>query len=224
MRRAENSLKKLNKVHVPVFTVLGNIDWPEGDDIADMPKKREKSMPNYDNENRLAIILKKYKNIHRFDYSYLKFLGYIFIGMRGHSAPGKVKSKAFRKHKKILEKLFKRFSKENQENRVIFVSHNIAHNTKLDKLSIKAEKFALKHFGGKNKIIKQRKRHYGSKMARRIIDKYKPLLHLGGHIHESWGKDKLGKTILVNPGAVHEGKGAIIELECGKVKKIKFIR
>ncbi|MEX2017176.1 MAG: hypothetical protein WD876_01765, partial [Candidatus Pacearchaeota archaeon] len=149
------------------------------------------------------------------------FGNYVFIGMRGYSFPGRVKSKAFRKHKKILERLFNKNKKE----KIIFVSHNIAYNTKLDKLSIKALKFASKSAGKKHKKeIKDRKRHYGSKMARRIIEKYHPILHLGGHIHESAGKDKIRKTILVNPGAAHEGKAAIIELNDGKVRKIKFIR
>ena len=39
LRRAEISLKKLNSVKVPVFTVLGNIDWPAVDDIIDEKKR-----------------------------------------------------------------------------------------------------------------------------------------------------------------------------------------
>jgi len=222
LRRAENSLKKLNKVKVPVFTVLGNMDWPSVDDIVDFSEKRNKSMLNWDEKEMLSKRIKKYKNIRRFDYKALKFGEYVFIGMRGHSVPGKVKSKAFRKHKKILDRLFKKFRKENK--RIIFVSHNIAYNTKLDIISQKARKNASKGFHGKlAKRIKKFK-HYGSKMARKMINKYHPLLHIGGHIHESAGEDKLGKTILVNPGAVHEGKAAIIELDEGKVRKVKFIK
>lgn len=220
LRMAEKALSKLNKIKVPVFTVLGNIDWPSFDDVAD-DKKVGKTMPNWDRKEKLAEKLKKYKNIHRFDYKALRFGDYFFIGMRGHSFPGRVKSKAFRKHKKILEKLFNKFKKE----KIIFVSHNIAHNTKLDIVSLKAKKFALKSSGKKHgTILKARKRHYGSKLARRIIEKYHPLLHLGGHIHESFGKDKIRRTILVNPGAVHEGKAAIIELNKGKIIKIRFLR
>jgi len=223
LRRAEHALKQLNKVKVPVFSVLGNIDWPAVDDIIDSTETT-KTMPNYDRKDFLAKKLKKYKNIHRFYYKALQFRDYVFIGMRGHSIPGRVKSKAFRKHKKILDKLFKKFRKENKQKKVIFVSHNIAYNTKLDILSLKARKNAAKGFHGRvAKRIKKYK-HYGSKMARRIIDKYHPILYIGGHIHESWGKDKIGKTILINPGAVHEGKGAIIEIDKGKIKKVKFVK
>ncbi|PIO07666.1 hypothetical protein COU59_03085 [Candidatus Pacearchaeota archaeon CG10_big_fil_rev_8_21_14_0_10_34_12] len=229
LRRAEKVLKSLNNLSVPVFTVLGNVDWSAADDIVDIKKPKGKRYWKWE-EERLRIfqkLLKKYKNIKRFDYRFLKFGDYIFIGMRGHSAPGKVKSKAFRKYKQKLENLFKKFSKENKQGKVIFVSHNIAHNTKLDKLSMKSVKFAQKSAGIENeKDVKRRRRHYGSKMARRIIEKWQPILHLGGHIHEAWGKDKIGKTTLINPGAVPEGKSAIITLdkEKGKVKNIRFLR
>lgn len=224
LKMAENALKKLNKLSVPVYTVLGNVDYPDVDDIIDYSKKRIKSQPNFDRKEVLAKRMKKYKNIHRFDYKALKFQDYVFIGMRGHSIPGHVKSKGFRKYKKILEKLFKKFRKENRERRIIFVSHNIAYNTKLDKLALKPLKKVLKGHFGKEIRKKKLAKHYGSKMARRIINTYQPILHLGGHIHEAWGKDKIGKTILINPGAAHEGRVAVVELGEGKVKKIRFIK
>lgn len=226
MRMAENAMKALNKLPVPVYTVLGNIDYP-GDDVGDFPKISKKS-PSWDNKYLLLSRLKKYKNIKRFDYSYFKFQGYIFIGMRGGSIPGYVKSKAYKKYRTKLDKVFKKFRRKNKEEKIIFVSHNIAHDTKLDKISLKALKIALKDYYGKKlkKKIKSKKlkRHYGSKMARRIINTYQPLLHFGGHIHESAGKDNLGKTILVNPGAVYEGKAAVIEVSEGKIKKVKFVK
>lgn len=228
MRRAEIALKALNSLPIPVFTVLGNIDYPSSDDLGDYLEERKSTMPNWDKKDLLAKRLGKYKNIKRFDYSYVKFKDYVFIGMRGHSVPGHVKSRAYRKHRAKLERLFKKFSKENKKGKIIFVSHNIAYDTKLDKISIRTLKTALKGYYGeklKKKMKSKRlKRHYGSKMARRIINRYHPILHIGGHIHESWGKQKLGRTILINPGAAHEGKAVVIEVEKGKVKKVKFVK
>lgn len=229
LRMAEDAIKALDKLPVPVYTVLGNIDWPSPDDIADLKSSssrgKKNNQPNFDRKDVLAKRMKKYKNVRRFDYKSLRFGDYIFIGMRGHSAPGSVKSKAYRKHKTILDKLFKKYRKENKKGKIIFVSHNIAHNTKLDKLTLKAVKFALKSAGVKDKKpIEDRKRHYGSKMARRVINTYQPLLHLGGHVHESMGKDRIGKTILVNPGAAHEGNAAVIEIIDGRVKSVKFVK
>ncbi len=221
---AENSLKKLNKLKIPVFTVLGNIDYPNPNDVGDYPKALTDKQPNWEKEDLFTKRLIKYKNIHRFDYRALKFQNYILIGMRGHSAPGKIKSKAFRKHKTLLERLFKKFGKENREGKIIFASHNVPYDTKLDIIGVKPLKTALKAYYGRTIKKKKLKRHYGSKMARKIINKYHPILALGGHIHESFGEDKIGRTTLINPGAAHEGKAAVVELDKGKIRKIKFIK
>lgn len=41
----------------------------------------------------------------------------------------------------------------------------------------------------------------GSTAVRESIEKYKPMLGLHGHIHESKGTFKLGKTLCINPGS-----------------------
>jgi Icc-related predicted phosphoesterase len=227
LKMAEKALKKMNNLHIPIYTILGNVDYPRADDIRDIKKYYGNKKLDLEWRQPELFIkrLEKYKNIRRFDYGALRFGEYVFIGMRGHSFPGSVKSKAYKRNRKKLDKLFKKFKKENKKGKVIFVSHNIAHNTKLDKLSLKAIKFALKHAGKKfRKKVKERKRHYGSKLARRIIQAYDPILHIGGHIHESWGKQKLGRTTLINPGAAHHGKAVIIELKDGRLKKVKFLK
>ena len=115
LRLAEISLKGLNELPVPVYTILGNIDYPSADDIADLDKSKinnNKKMPGQDIKEKLVNRLKKYKNIKRFDYKALKFGDYVFIGMRGHSSPGKVQSKAYRKHKRILDNLLHKFRKK----------------------------------------------------------------------------------------------------------------
>lgn len=216
LKKGENSLKALNKLPVPVITVLGNIDWPAPDDIADMLssnlKSKRNNQPNWDTKDNFAKRLKKYKNIKRFDYSYFRFKDYIFIGMRGHSVPGNVKSKAFRKHRIKLDKLFKKFRKENKDKKVIFVSHNVPYNTKLDKITSKEA-----HESARGK-------HFGSKLARRIINTYQPIISIGGHIHEHQGKQKLKNTLAINTGSAHEGKAVIIYIsDKGKIKT-KFVK
>ncbi|AWR96534.1 hypothetical protein DFR86_02530 [Acidianus sulfidivorans JP7] len=68
--------------------------------------------------------------------------------------------------------------------------------------------------------------HVGSTSVRKIIEETQPLLGLHGHIHESRGFDKIGKTIVLNPGSEY-GEGilhaALIVLEEGKVKAYQFI-
>ena len=41
----------------------------------------------------------------------------------------------------------------------------------------------------------------GSTAVRRIIEEYQPALTIHGHIHESGGERKIGKTVCVNPGS-----------------------
>ena len=65
----------------------------------------------------------------------------------------------------------------------------------------------------------------GSVAARNAIRKYQPLLGLHGHIHESRGVEKLGRTLCLNPGSEYnEGilRGVIINLENGAVKNYLF--
>ena len=60
----------------------------------------------------------------------------------------------------------------------------------------------------------------GSTAVRKVIEKYQPLLALTGHIHESRGLVKLGRTTVINPGSEYgEGiiRGCVITLEPGKV-------
>ena len=41
----------------------------------------------------------------------------------------------------------------------------------------------------------------GSTAVRRIIEDYEPVLAIHGHIHESGGERKIGKTLCINPGS-----------------------
>ncbi|MEE9599293.1 MAG: hypothetical protein V3V66_02425 [Anaerolineales bacterium] len=56
----------------------------------------------------------------------------------------------------------------------------------------------------------------GSKAVSDAIQKYQPLIGLHGHIHESAGIQKIGRTTIVNPGSEYaEGllRGAVIDLD-----------
>ena len=60
----------------------------------------------------------------------------------------------------------------------------------------------------------------GSASIYKAIEKYAPLIDLCGHVHESRGTCKVGRTLIVNPGSEYsEGvlKGAIVNLADKKV-------
>jgi Icc-related predicted phosphoesterase len=52
----------------------------------------------------------------------------------------------------------------------------------------------------------------GLRELRAFIEKYRPKLHLCGHIHEARGVERIGDTTIVNPGPLMEGFYAIIRL------------
>lgn len=60
----------------------------------------------------------------------------------------------------------------------------------------------------------------GSSAVRSFIEKTQPMLSLHGHIHESRGVTKIGRTIAVNPGSSYSTGalyGAIVTVKDGKV-------
>ena len=47
--------------------------------------------------------------------------------------------------------------------------------------------------------------HVGSQEVRRFIEKLQPDLCITGHIHEARGVDRIGRTVVLNPGMLHDG-------------------
>jgi len=67
--------------------------------------------------------------------------------------------------------------------------------------------------------------HVGSVAVRKGIEKYQPLLGLHGHVHESKGYSKIGKTHCFNPGSeISVGilKGVLLDLSDNKLANYAF--
>jgi Icc-related predicted phosphoesterase len=216
LKKGKIVLNILNKMPIKVFSVIGNMDYTRMHDCYDVGKTlwKKAKIWKWEMQNFFSPIIKKYKNIKMFEYKAVKFGDVVFIGGYGHTFPGHVKSKNYKKYKKKLDKLFKKFRKENKNKKVIFVFHNMPYNCKLDVIR---DKEADERAKGK---------HYGSKLIRRIINKYRPVLGIGGHMHENQGKCKIGKTTVINTGDAERGKAAIIDFDekKGRIKNIKFIK
>lgn len=54
--------------------------------------------------------------------------------------------------------------------------------------------------------------HVGSKSIRKFIEQKQPLVALCGHVHEARNTDKLGRTLMVNPGPISKGYAAEIAI------------
>jgi len=116
------------------------------------------------------------------------------------------------KNRKYYLKLLKKYDKLfrsaiNRKKPIIFLSHNVPFNTPLDKII--------------NKDSPRHGYHYGSLIAREMIEKYQPLVCIGGHMHEHFGKCKIGKTICINAG-FGSYVNVWLELSGNKIKKLEF--
>uniref|UniRef100_A0A7C4FGV3 Calcineurin-like phosphoesterase domain-containing protein n=1 Tax=Ignisphaera aggregans TaxID=334771 RepID=A0A7C4FGV3_9CREN len=89
---------------------------------------------------------------------------------------------------------------KNSSNRFVLVTHVPPHNTMCDKA-----------YNGE---------HIGSKAIRRVIEYYKPLAVFSGHVHESRCVDKVGSTIVVNPGPVSMGFYSVAKLQDAHVDAV----
>jgi Icc-related predicted phosphoesterase len=99
--------------------------------------------------------------------------------------------------------------------RAIYNLHVPPIDTELDKASAVSHDFNYVKEGLGIKFI-----HAGSSAVRESIEKHSPLLGLHGHIHESKGFVKIGRTICLNPGSEYSDgtlRGGLVNLQDGKV-------
>jgi Icc-related predicted phosphoesterase len=130
------------------------------------------------------------------------FGNYCFIGVGGSNPTpfGTLFELREQDISKILEEIANKV--QNCKN-LILISHFPPFNTKVDDIMGNAAQFA---------------HHVGSEAIRKFIEKFKPRLVICGHIHEGLGTDKIGETVIVNPGPAREGHFAIIEIDDSKIE------
>jgi uncharacterized protein len=91
----------------------------------------------------------------------------------------------------------------------IFNIHVPPYGTGLDSAPELEDATTVKRGGGIMKAV-------GSTAVRDAILEYQPLLSLHGHIHESRGSQKLGRTLAINPGSTYNDwslQGVIVDLD-----------
>jgi len=121
----------------------------------------------------------------------------------------------------IYRKLEELVSRISDSGRLILNTHCPPYNTNID-LAPKLDK-DLKPIITSGGVVME---HVGCTSVRKIIEKYQPLLGLHGHIHESRGIDKIGRTLVLNPGSDYNTgvlRAAFIALEKDKVKSYLLI-
>ena len=232
LKIGRNILKYLNSFGKPVFIIPGNWDDSYGK-INDSVKKISSELINrhkmFSGKETNKYLTKGLKNIVDCQFKLVNFRGYNLIGYGLNMVPElpssdsnimKVLNRKLRKKitkkdwKKVLEsynKLFNKiqnlFNKSDKKYPLIYLSHNMPYNTKFDRIKKPGHSVHNKH--------------YGSMISRDFILKNSPLVCIGGHMHEYFGKIKLGKTIVVNSG-FGSRVNVLLELEGKKIKTLKF--
>jgi uncharacterized protein len=103
--------------------------------------------------------------------------------------------------------------------RAIFNFHAPPYGTGLDEAPALDASLRPVHGGAVMKPV-------GSTAVRDAILRYQPMLSVHGHIHESRGVKKMGRTLAINPGSVYgDGvlQGALLELNAKKGKVTKYL-
>jgi Icc-related predicted phosphoesterase len=131
-------------------------------------------------------------------------------GYRGYTAKkgdlnGKFPTRAKKRNLK-WKKDMKRLSKYAKGD-FIFLTHDVPLG-KLDKIN------------NKNSPINGE--HIGDEFYLEFDKKYKPLMHICGHMHENQGTARIGKTVVVNAGFGNMGEAALIDTS--KKYNVKFLK
>jgi uncharacterized protein len=103
----------------------------------------------------------------------------------------------------------------------IFNLHAPPHGSGLDTANEMNADLTLRYVGGQPNPIA-----VGSTAVRQIIEEFQPLLGLHGHIHESRGETRIGRTLAINTGSEYNSghiHGAVITLADGEVTRHRLV-
>lgn len=161
------------------FTIFeGEIEY-HLDLINSLPKKVILIHGNHEDEMTVRFLAKRYKNIEFIHEETYETDVHIFIGYGGGG---------FALIDKRFEKVMKKHKSKMKDKKSVLLLHGPPHGTKLDIIG-----------GG----------YVGNKSYTKFIKETQPQLVLCGHLHEHFGKrDKIGKTLVINPGP----EGEIIDI------------
>jgi Icc-related predicted phosphoesterase len=220
-------LERLNSYGVPVLFVPGNWDQSYGKTrIKNVQKSRYNKLRSV-MDRWFALrsnrrLLQGFENVYDLQFGLYKdeFVNFIGYGLTNNvdnfreDIRKKGLSDLERKElgesfDKILRRLPKLWKNRNKKVPIIFCSHNMPYGV-MDKSLIK-KSYAYK-------------KSLGSWVARRFCLKKKPAVCVGGHLHEYYGKRKLGVTTVVNAGFGRDAQVLLdVNEKTGKIR-IEFVK
>lgn len=191
--------ERLGGGRTPCFMMLGNDDPPE---LADLI--RGSAAVNYA-EDRICELPGEYE-----------LVSYGFSPPTPWNTPRELPDEEIGKQ---LDALTRELS---HPERAVFNLHCPPLDTHLDQAPDLDSQMRLK--GG---IGGRASRSVGSRAVHELIDRVGPMLGLHGHVHESAGAERLGRTLCINPGSEYsEGvlRGALVQLGPDRVESWQLVQ
>jgi uncharacterized protein len=116
------------------------------------------------------------------------------------------------------DELYRRISaladQVDDRSRCVFNLHVPPYDSQLDTAAELDENLSVRMSGSEPKLVP-----VGSTAVREAIERYQPVLSLHGHVHESAGATRIGRTLCINPGSdYHTGRiaGCLVTLRDGE--------
>lgn len=180
--------ERLREVGIPAFMMLGNDDFPEIGDVF------EQSSMVANPEDRVVELPG----------------GHQMISL-GYSNPTPWHSPRELTEEQLGPRLEAMARELSDPATAIFNFHVPPVGTHLDQAAQLDETFTPVTKGGHVQMA-----NVGSSAVRKLIEHYQPVLSLHGHIHESPGMSKIGRTTAINPGSDYADgilRGAIVTVD-----------
>jgi Icc-related predicted phosphoesterase len=134
---------------------------------------------NHESEEILRLLCRHHKNIVWLEKRHYIVADHLFVGCAGNGF-ARIDAEFARAAGKLEQTIRDSRKKLKDKLKYILVLHAAPYNTRLDKM-----------YGA----------HHGNRTVRGFIERTRPELVICGHFHENAGKkDKIGKSIVMNPG------------------------
>jgi Icc-related predicted phosphoesterase len=171
-------------------------------------------MPGNDDPEGVDSAIEHATKVEACDDRLVRFQGYTMVSL-GYANRTPFHSPRELDEDELLQRIGVLAEQVGDMERCIFNLHVPPYDSSLDTAPALTEELEVIMSGSAPKMIP-----VGSTAVREAIEHYQPLLALHGHVHESAGATRLGRTLCINPGSdYHTGRisGCLIQLRPDRV-------
>lgn len=178
------------------------------------PSTRCFVMPGNDDPEGVDRAIEEATKVEACDDRVVEFDGYTMISL-GYANRTPFDSPRELDEEELLSRISQLADAAGDMERCVFNLHVPPYDSSLDTAPALTEDLEVIMSGSAPKMIP-----VGSTAVREAIERYQPLLALHGHVHESAGATRIGRTLCINPGSdYHTGRisGCLIQLRPDRV-------